>query len=133
MKRAEAMRYRKNIEQAAISLLDDDAVTTPEMFKHWKAGINLTIDERIYYEEKLYKVVQSHTTQEGWEPDKTPALFTEVPKPGEIPVWKQPTGTQDAYMAGDRVYYPGKNDLVYINTIDYNTYAPDVYGWQTVN
>ena len=132
MKRNEATRYRRHIEQAAVSLPDEDALEAPEMFPHWKPDMIVTINDRLYYEEKLYRVVQSHTTQEGWEPDKTPALFTEVAKPGEIPVWKQPTGAQDAYMTGDKVHYPTKSDPIYESTMDYNTYAPDVYGWVRV-
>ena len=124
-----AMQYRKKIEQAAVSLPDSDALSVPEMFPHWAPDIDVVVDERVYYDDKLYRVVQAHKTQEGWEPDKTPALFTEVPKPGEIPVWKQPTGAQDAYMAGDKVHYPTKEDPVYVSTVDNNTWAPDVYGW----
>ena len=45
----------------------------------------------------------------------------------EWPEWVQPTGAQDAYMAGDKVSYNGKH---YICIIDYNIYAPDVYGWE---
>lgn len=53
-----------------------------------------------------------------------------VAKPGEIPVWVQPTGAQNAYRIGDRVYFPTKGDLIYICTYDYNVYAPNVYGWE---
>lgn len=130
MNRALAEHYRKRIEQAATSLSDEDALTAPEMFPHWKTGIDVVAEERMYYDEKLYKVIQSHTTQEGWEPDKTPALFTEVAKPGEIPVWKQPTGAQDAYHLGDKVYYPTKNDSIYVSIVDNNVWEPGVYGWE---
>jgi hypothetical protein len=122
--------YRKRIEQAAVSLPDEDALTAPELFPHWEPDIAVETNERIFYEDKLYRVVQGHTTQEGWEPDKTPALFTEIAKPGEIPVWKQPTGAQDAYMIGDKVHFPEKADPVYISIIDNNTWAPNVYGWE---
>ena len=67
-----------------------------------------------------------------WEPDRTPALFTEVAKPGEIPVWKQPTGAQDAYMKGNKVHFPEKTDPVYESTVDDNVWAPNVYGWELV-
>lgn len=130
MNRNEAEIYRKHIEQAAASLPDEEAYYTPEMFSKWKPNVTVVINERLCYGSKLYRVVQEHTTQEGWEPDKTPALFTEVPKPGEIPVWKQPTGAQDAYMIGDKVHYPTSSDPIYVCTSDYNTYAPDVYGWE---
>ena len=127
------MRYRALIEKAAISLPDDDAYDVPNLFKHWKPDIALEKDERVCYEDKLYRVVQAHTTQIGWIPSFTPALFTEVPKPGEIPVWKQPSGAQDAYMTGDKVHYPTASDPVYISTADNNVWAPDVYGWELVN
>ena len=125
-----AKMYRKRIEQAAVSLSDEDALTAPEMFRHWRAKEEVVKDERLYYEGKLYKIVQNHTTQVGWEPDKTPALFTEVAKPGEIPVWKQPTGAQDAYMTGDKVHYPEENDPIYVSLVDNNVWKPDVYGWE---
>ena len=124
-----AKRYRKQIEQAAESLTDEQAVTAPEMFRHWKAGEEMNYLERICYEQRLYKVNQTHTSQEGWEPDKKPALFTEIPRPGEIPVWRQPMGAQDAYMTGDRVHYPTREDPVYISVMDNNVWSPDVFGW----
>ena len=132
MNRHEAELYRHSIEQAAVSLPDDEAYYTPEMFARWKPDMTVAVNERLCYQDKLYKCVQSHTTQTGWEPDKVPALWTEVPKPGEIPVWRQPTGAHDAYMTGDKVHYPTATDPVYISTMDYNTYAPDVYGWNKV-
>lgn len=130
MNLATAKKYRNIIEQAAISLPDEDAIAAPEIFPHWKPGVLVEVNQRMFFEDKLYRVVQSHTTQQGWEPDKTPALFTEVAKPGEIPVWKQPTGAQDAYMNGDKVHYPTKDDPVYVSTIDNNVWAPGVYGWE---
>lgn len=130
MNLTQATQYRRMVEQAAVSLPDEDALTAPEMFPHWKPDIDVITDERMYYNEKLYRVVQGHKTQEGWEPDKTPALFTEVAKPGEIPVWKQPSGVQDAYMTGDKVHYPTKHDPVYISTVDNNVWEPGIYGWE---
>jgi len=126
----EAQTYRARIEEAAVSLPDDDAYAVPEMFPWWKPGIAVSVGERMCWKDRLYKCVQAHTTQDGWEPDQTPALWAEVPKPGEIPVWKQPTGAQDAYMIGDKVHYPTINDPVYISTVDNNVWQPGVYGWE---
>lgn len=133
MNLATAKKYRRIIEQAAASLPDEDAMAAPEIFPHWKPGIAVQANERMYHEDKLYRVVQAHTTQEGWEPDKTPALFAEVAKPGEIPVWKQPAGAHDAYMAGDKVHYPTEDGPIYISTIDNNVWAPGVYGWKSAD
>jgi hypothetical protein len=127
-----ARALRPLIEKAAVSLSDTDALEAVELFPAWVADTIYATDDRIRYGDKLYRCVQAHTAQIGWEPDKTPALWTEVAKPGEIPVWKQPTGAQDAYRIGDKVHYPDENGPVYVSTVDYNTWAPDVYGWEVV-
>lgn len=70
MNRQTAIKYRKRIEQAAISLPDQDALSVPELFPHWRENMTVSVDDRICYADKLYCVVQAHTTQAGWEPDK---------------------------------------------------------------
>ena len=125
-----ARHLRPYIEQAAVSLNDEDALEAVELFPAWEIERLCKALERFRYNGKLYRCEQTHTSQSGWEPDKTPALWTEVSEPGEIPVWKQPTGAQDAYRLGDKVHYPDTQGPVYVSTIDYNTYPPDIYGWE---
>ncbi|MBR3008342.1 MAG: alpha-amylase [Stomatobaculum sp.] len=125
-----AEKLRALIEKAAVSLDDEDALEGVELFPAWKAGEAYAADQRIRHEMKLYRCVQAHTSQAGWEPDKTPALWTEVAKPGEIPVWKQPTGAQDAFQKGDKVKYPDAAGDVWISTADNNVWEPGVYGWE---
>lgn len=124
-----ARQLRPIIEKAAESLPDEDALEAVELFPAWATGVSYTADERVSYADNLYRCVQSHTSQADWTPNATPALWTEVAKPGEIPVWKQPTGVQDAYMTGDKVHYPGKDDPVYVSTVDNNVWSPETYGW----
>ena len=130
--RQHALHLRALMEQTATTLTDEEALTGIELFPLWKVDTAYALNDRIRYESKLYKCVQSHTSQSNWTPDVTPALWTEVAKPGEIPVWKQPTGVQDSYMMGDKVHYPTANDAIYESTMDYNVYAPDVTGWVVV-
>lgn len=127
-------RLRALIVKASASLSDEDALEAVELFPLWAVGISYEVDQRIRCEDKLYRCVQAHTSQADWTPDATPALWTEVAKPGEIPVWKQPTGAQDAYNKGDRVHYPDADGPVYESTIDNNVWSPDAYpaGWETV-
>ena len=132
MTREHALHLRSLIEQTATTLTDEEALTGIELFPAWKADTEYERFIRVRYNDNLYRCEQAHTSQSNWTPDVTPALWTEVAKPGEIPVWKQPTGAQDAYMIGDKVHYPTADDPVYESTIDYNTYAPTVYGWQVV-
>lgn len=124
--RERARRLRRLIELGAEALSDEDALSGVELFPMWAAGVAYAADDRIRYGEKLYRCVQGHTSQEGWEPDATPALWTEVALPGEIPVWKQPTGAQDAYNKGDKVRH---NDAVWTSDVDGNVWEPGVYGW----
>ena len=127
-----ARQLRPLIVKASASLSDEDALEAVELFAVWASGTEYAADQRLRYGGKLYRCVQGHTSQDGWEPDNTPALWTEVAPPGEIPVWKQPTGAQDAYNKGDRVHYPDKDGPVYESTLDGNVWAPGVYGWELV-
>ena len=128
-----ARALRPMIEKAAVSLPDEDALEAVELFPAWKAETAYAVGERIRYGEKLYRCEQAHTSQAAWIPPETPALWTEVAKPGEIPVWRQPTGAQDAYMTGDKVHYPDKDGPVYMSITDNNTWLPDVFGWEALS
>lgn len=130
--RAKAHQLRSMIEKASASLSDTDALEAVELFPMWQTDTAYTAGIRVRYGDKLYRCEQSHTSQADWTPDQTPALWTEVAKPGEIPVWKQPTGAQDAYMTGDKVHYPTADDPVYVSTVDNNVWSPDTYGWDKV-
>ena len=50
---------------------------TPEMTE-WVAGIAVAAGERFTFGGATYEVVQAHTTQKGWEPDKVPSLWRKV-------------------------------------------------------
>ena len=128
MKRIEAIKYRTSIEGAAALQDDAAALENIDLYPVWKAGIAVAAGDRYRYEETLYKVIQAHTTQEDWTPDKTPALFVVVSL-DEWPEWVQPTGAQDAYNKGDKVTYKGDH---YISLIDANTWSPEEYpaGWE---
>ena len=132
MTRNHAEILRAMIVKASVSLPDEDAIEAVELFPVWEVGVAYAADVRVRYGMTLYKCVQAHTSQSEWTPDTTPALWTEVAEPGTIPVWRQPTGAQDAYRIGDKVHYPDEDGPVYVSVIDYNTYAPDVYGWDEV-
>ena len=128
MTRAKAKQLRQLIEQLAVTLGDETALTGVELFPMWAIGRAYAVDDRVQHGGTLYKCVQAHTSQADWTPDATPALWVVV-SIDEYPEWVQPTGAHDAYSTGDKVSYNGKH---YISTIDANTYAPDVYGWEIV-
>lgn len=128
MNKKEALMYRSQIVLAAKLQDDSSALESIWMYPEWSDGLSVNAGDRYRYNEILYKCVQQHVTQSGWEPDKTPALWVVV-SVEEWPEWVQPTGSQDAYMIGDKVSY---NSEHYISSVDNNVWAPDVYGWEKV-
>ena len=73
-----ARQLRPYIVKASASLTDADAVKPKELYDRWAAGMAVEVNDRLVYADRLYRVTQAHTTQEGWEPDKVPALFTVI-------------------------------------------------------
>ena len=126
MTRAKAKQLRQLIEQLAVTLDDETALTGVELFPAWVVGKAYAVSDRAQYNGTLYKCVQAHTSQADWMPSATPALWKTV-SVDEYPEWVQPTGAHDAYNIGDKVTYNGQH---YVCTSNANVYAPDVYGWQ---
>ena len=109
-------------------LTDEQALTAPEIYPQFKAGVSVLVGER--YRDSLgdlYKVVQTHITQEDWQPADVPALFVKV-SIDEWPLFVQPIGTQDAYNTGNRITFENQH---YISLIDNNVWSPTAYstGW----
>lgn len=127
MNRAEALSYRKSIEDAAALQSDEKALENIYLYAKWEADIDVAKDERRRDGDTLYKCIQPHHTQEDWPPHLTPALWTVVSL-DEWPEWKQPAGAADAYNKGDKVTFEGEH---YISTIDGNVWSPKDYpaGW----
>ena len=126
MTRAKAKQLRQLIEQLAVTLDDETALTGVELFPAWAIGKAYAVNDRAQYNGTLYKCIQAHTSQSDWMPSATPALWKTV-SVDEYPEWVQPTGAHDAYNTGDKVTYNGQH---YVCTSNANVYAPDVYGWQ---
>lgn len=127
MKLARAMELRAIIEEAMSKEDDSVVLEIPQLLPEWKAGITYTTGKKIQYGGIVWKVLQDHTSQEGWEPGVAPSLFAEVliPDPDVIPEWKQPDST-NPYMKGDKVTH---NGTTWVCTIDNNVWEPGVYGW----
>ena len=129
------------VEQAQIkaqklavkSLIQNDSLSTEEiielapLFPAYEIGKIYKVGDIFTYNRSLFEVVQEHTSQEEWKPDVEASLYKNHTPKGEIEEWRQPLGSHDAYMTGDRVLFNGE---VYISKIDNNVWSPDVYGWE---
>lgn len=125
MTRAKARQLRKLLEQLAVTLDDETALTGVELFPVWAIDIAYAVDDRVQHEGTLYKCVQAHTSQENWTPDATPALWVIVTVE-EWPEWVQPAGSHDSYAKDAKVTHNGER---WISDVDSNVWEPGVYGW----
>ena len=110
-------------------LTDEQAELVPQVFPNWFVNTAYTVGYRCRYNDILYRCIQAHTSQEGWEPVNTPALWTRIGASTDIEEWIQPTGAADAYNAGDKVTHNGST---WISDVDNNVWEPGVYGWSVV-
>lgn len=77
----------------------------------------------------LYRVNkgQAHTSQQGWNPSLTPALWSKAADPSEEwPAWSQPLGAHDSYDIGAKVSHNNKH---WISNMNANCFEPGVAGW----
>lgn len=112
------------------NLTDEDALGVAALFPTWvsKTGQEVIAGERLWYDGKLYKVIQPHTIQADWTPDIAVSLFTEVTIE-EWPDIPEVITAENAWMKGQKGIWKGEH---YISTIDNNVWNPDVYpgGWE---
>jgi len=129
-----AEQFRRAVQFFAQSLDNEGAMEIATLFDEWQVGKDYKLNEYLTYgtnsvgDPQLYQVLQAHTSQVDWKPDSTPSLYKAIGiDESGYPEWSQPVGAADAYRIGDIVSYNGQ---LYICTVDYNVYAPDVYGWE---
>ena len=133
MTRGEAKKLRRCIEELIIPLDDATAYRMKEFYPEWAAGVAYTAEYKVQRSGKLWRCLQDHASQDGWEPESTPSLWAKVLIPDEnvVPEWEQPDST-NPYMTGDKVRFEG---VVYVSLIDNNVWSPAAYpqGWEAVN
>lgn len=104
-----------------------------DSFDEWSGeSVSYKKGDYITYDGKVYKVLQSHSSQTDWTPDTAVSLFVLRPKQrADYDEFVQPTGAHDVYSAGDKVTYNGKK---YESLIDNNAWSPEAYpyGWKLV-
>lgn len=110
------------------NLTDTLALEKADQYPPFKIGKAYLQNERFYYpiNQKLYKVLQSHTSQAQWLPTEAVSLYVAVTPENVIAAWVQPVGSQDAYQIGDKVTYGG---FTWESTAANNVWQPGVYGW----
>lgn len=130
-----AKQLRRALQLWAQTLTDESTMMEiADVYPKWdggshayKAGEILAHGTNTDGETQLYTVLQAHTSQADWPPDKSPSLFKAVGfTESGTPIWTQPLGAADAYNKGDTVVHNGQT---WTSDVDGNVWEPGVYGW----
>ena len=78
MTRAKAKQLRQLIEQLAVTLDDETALTGVELFPIWTIDRAYVVGDKVQRNGKLWRCIQAHTSQAGWEPENVASLWTEI-------------------------------------------------------
>ncbi len=74
-----AKQLRPYIEKGVQSLTDAEALQAKTLHPKWEAGKDYKEGLRLLHEGDLYRVRQTHTSQESWPPSTdTAALYTHI-------------------------------------------------------
>lgn len=125
-----ALKLRPIIEKAMQGLDVEDALQAVSLYPKWEPGVQYEVGHRVRYNDVLYSVTLSHTSQADWTPDVAVAMFARVliPNENEIADWVQP-GSTNPYALGDKVRHNGK---IWASDYDNNVWEPGVFGWHEV-
>lgn len=74
----EALRMRPFIWKGIQTLPDSEAVEIKTAYPDWFILQEYSEGAKVLWKDSLYKCVQAHTSQLGWEPDITPALWAVI-------------------------------------------------------
>ena len=114
--RAHFRHLRQMIVKSSVTLSDADAFGAQELFDKWKPDTDYKEGNRRRYGDeviKLYKCRQNHTSQAIYPPPIVPALWEEIPEPGQGDTPDNPIPYNNNMELVQDKYY-SQSDVVYI-------------------
>lgn len=130
---AEVMTQVRTLLKSTVEQLPEaEAEKVPALHDPWKPGEAVAKGNRRYNtrDGKAYECIQPHTTQEGWEPDLTPAMW-KVVHYEEWPEIPETIPSENPWMLGQKGTWKGEH---YICKMDNCVWNPDQYpqAWERV-
>ena len=92
-----AMLIRQQINSLAVD--DNTALRMREFYPEWSEGTDYTVGYKVQYGGRLWRCIQAHTSQAGWEPSTATASL-----------WEQICESHDGTLA-DPIPYSGNMAL----------------------
>ena len=77
MTKEEALHMRAALSAAAQYLSDNDSIRYAFLFPQWKVGVHYTTNFKCLYNQKLYKVMQTHTSKDTFNPEESLGILFE--------------------------------------------------------
>lgn len=111
IRKAELMERSRSLSESEVSRMlitaqintltvdDNTALRMREFYPEWAPGTTYTVGYKVRYGGKLWRTVQAHTSQTGWEPENAASL------------WEQINETHDGTL-DDPIPYNGNMALV---------------------
>lgn len=65
-------------ELNSLTVDDNTALRMAEFYPEWAAGVAYSAGYTVQHSGKLWRCLQAHTSQDGWEPENAPALWEEI-------------------------------------------------------
>lgn len=75
MTREEVLRLRSIIETAVQSLSDSEALEAVTLHPAWAIGEDYPAGHKVQRNGRLWRCIQAHTSQTGWEPENAASLW----------------------------------------------------------
>ena len=78
MRKSEALKLRHHIETAVQTLPNSEALEALVLHPEWASDTDYTAGYKVRRGGRLWRCLQAHTSQIGWEPENAASLWTEI-------------------------------------------------------
>ena len=65
-------------ELNSLTVDDNTALRMAEFYPEWASDTDYAVGFKVQHHSRLFRCLQAHTSQEGWEPENVPALWEEI-------------------------------------------------------
>ena len=65
-------------ELNSLTVDDNTALRMVEFYSEWASDTDYAVGFKVQHHSRLFRCLQAHTSQEGWEPENAPALWEEI-------------------------------------------------------
>ena len=106
----------KQLAQAQVTQqTDEEALNNIELFPSWQSmlGKQVEIDTRLFHDNRLWKVRQTHTVSEEWKPDVATSLYIQVVADSDAGTITNPINFEIGMELIEGKYYSEEN-IVYL-------------------